>query len=107
MLPLGGDLRAGGRFLLDGNAAGVIIECKPPYRLQLTLECGDLQGSLVVLELAPVGDDATELVLRHTVADDGQCAQYVPAQSGSAGTCRWRCSLCSWPAAMSRAATEH
>lgn len=81
-LPLSGDLRPGGRFQLEGNASGTIVACKPPHHLRLTWECGDLQSSLVVLELAPVGDEVTGLLLRHTVADDEQWAQYGPGAVG-------------------------
>lgn len=81
-LPLSGDLRPGGRFQLEGNARGAIIACEPPRRLQLSWECGDLPPSLVTLELAPAGDDASELTLRHTVPDDDQWAQYGPGAVG-------------------------
>jgi uncharacterized protein YndB with AHSA1/START domain len=81
-LPLSGDLRPGGRFQLEGNAGGTIIECEPPHRLEVTWEFGEMEPSLVALELAPAGDDATELVLRHTVPDDEHWAQYGPGAVG-------------------------
>jgi uncharacterized protein YndB with AHSA1/START domain len=80
-LPLSGDLRLGGHFQLEGNAAGTIRVCDPPRELQLTWECGE-QFSLVTLELAPTGYRATELVLRHTVPDDEHWAQYGPGAVG-------------------------
>jgi uncharacterized protein YndB with AHSA1/START domain len=80
-LPLSGDLRPGGHFQLEGNAAGIIRVCEPPRQLQVTWECGE-QFSCVTLELASTGDGATELVLRHTVPDDEHWAQYGPGAVG-------------------------
>lgn len=81
-LPVSGNLRPGGRFQLEGNAGGTITTCTPPHRLQLTWEFGKAEPSLVSLDLAPAGDDATELVLRHTAADDDHWAQYGPGAIG-------------------------
>lgn len=81
-LPLSGDLRPGGRFQLEGNAEGTVLECQPPHRLQLTWEFGDLPPSLVTVELATVGDNATDLTLSHTVPDDDQWAEYGPGAVG-------------------------
>jgi uncharacterized protein YndB with AHSA1/START domain len=80
--PLGGDLRPGGSFQLEGNAGGTITTCEPPHRLQLTWQFGDAEPSLVSLELAPAAADITELVLRHTVPDDDHWAQYGPGAVG-------------------------
>lgn len=81
-LPLSGNLRPGGSFQLEGNAGGTIVTCVPPHRLQLTWQFGDAEPSLVSLELAAVGDDTTELVLRHIVSDDDHWAQYGPGAVG-------------------------
>jgi uncharacterized protein YndB with AHSA1/START domain len=81
-LPLSGELRPGGSFQLEGNAAGTIITCEPPHRLQLTWQFGDAEPSLVSLELAAAGDDITELVLRHIVPDDDHWARYGPGAVG-------------------------
>lgn len=35
-LPISGDLRLGGRYQLEGNANGEILQCDPPHRLGLT-----------------------------------------------------------------------
>jgi uncharacterized protein YndB with AHSA1/START domain len=80
-LPVSGDLRPGGRFQLQGNAGGEITECEPPRRLAVTWEFGG-KSSLVTLELAPAGDAATELLLRHSVADDDHWATYGPGAVG-------------------------
>lgn len=81
-LPLSGDLRPGGRFQLEGNAGGTITTCEPPHQLQVTWEFANAEPSSVAFELTSVGNDATELVLRHTVPDDDQWAQYGPGAVG-------------------------
>lgn len=63
-LPVTGDLRVGGHFATEGNADGEIRECERPSRLVLTWGGPE---SVVTLQLAPDGDDATVLVLEHTV----------------------------------------
>jgi uncharacterized protein YndB with AHSA1/START domain len=76
--PVGGDLRAGGKFQLEGNAGGDILQCEPPQRLRLTFG-GPM--SLVELRLAADGDQRTRLELEHTVpiemAQSGAGALYV------------------------------
>jgi uncharacterized protein YndB with AHSA1/START domain len=81
-LPLSGDLRPGGSLQLEGNAGGTITRCEPPHRLQLTWQFGDAEPSLLSLELTAAGDDTTELVLRHIVADDDHWAQFGPGAVG-------------------------
>ena len=80
-LPVSGDLRLGGRFQLEGNAGGEITECEPPRRLAVTWEFGG-DASLVTVDLAPAGDDATELLLRHAVGDNDHWATYGPGATG-------------------------
>ena len=81
-LPLTGDLRPGGTFQLEGNAGGTITTCEPPHRLEVTWRFGGAEPSLVSLELTAVGQDTTELVLRHTVPDDDHWAQFGPGAVG-------------------------
>jgi uncharacterized protein YndB with AHSA1/START domain len=75
--PVTGDLREGGSFQVEGNAAGEIRECRPPEALTVTWG-GPV--SVVRLRLAgsPVG---TTLELEHTVpaaiAGSGAGALYV------------------------------
>jgi uncharacterized protein YndB with AHSA1/START domain len=68
-LPISGDLRLCGRFQLEGNAGGEITDCEPPRRLAVTWEFGG-HMILVTVDLAPAGEAATELRLRHAVGDD-------------------------------------
>ena len=52
MLPVSGDLRAGGSFSLEGNASGEILRCEPPRRLTLTWVYGDRPADEVDLRLS-------------------------------------------------------
>jgi uncharacterized protein YndB with AHSA1/START domain len=63
-MPIKGDLRVGGRFQVEGNAEGEILECDPPRRLRVTYGG---ETSLVEVRLSPDGDRATTLELEHTV----------------------------------------
>lgn len=77
-MPVSGDLREGGDFQLEGNAGGRILRCDAPTLLRVTFG-GDT--SLVELRLTADGDEATTLVLEHTVpmemAGSGAGALYV------------------------------
>jgi uncharacterized protein YndB with AHSA1/START domain len=80
-LPVSGDLRPGGRFQLEGNAGGEILECAPPSRLAVSWQfVGD--SSLVTLALTPTESGATELLLRHAVGDNDHWATYGPGAVG-------------------------
>lgn len=69
LAPISGDLQVGGRYEIEGNAAGTIRACEPPERLLVTwifgAPEGPLDASLVEVRLTPVGDDATDLTLEH------------------------------------------
>ncbi|WP_153505119.1 SRPBCC domain-containing protein [Cumulibacter manganitolerans] len=68
-LPVSGDLRPGGRYQLQGNAGGEVLECDPPrdgaasYRV--TWEMGEAVSWLRI-RLAAVAGDRTSLELEHT-----------------------------------------
>jgi uncharacterized protein YndB with AHSA1/START domain len=76
-LPLTGDLREGGNFQLEGNAAGDIMTCEPPRHLVVTFG-GD--SSIVEVLLSSDGQQ-TLLRLTHSVplelAGSGAGALYV------------------------------
>ncbi|GGJ88622.1 activator of HSP90 ATPase [Pilimelia anulata] len=80
LLPVSGDLRAGGRYQLQGNAGGVIRECVPPRRLALTWEFGG-GVSWVEAVLAPA-DGGTDLELRHVNHIDDHWDEYGPGAVG-------------------------
>ena len=67
-LPITGDLRLGGRYQLEGNAAGEITRCDPPEALDATWEFGG-HVSWVTVRLAFDGD-GTRLTLEHTMLKD-------------------------------------
>lgn len=73
-LPVSGDLRLGGRYQLEGNAGGEILECAPPAdgaaEYRVTWEFGG-GTSWVTVRLAEAGPERTRLELEHAarVAD--------------------------------------
>jgi uncharacterized protein YndB with AHSA1/START domain len=77
-MPIGGDLRAGGSFQLEGNAGGEILTCEPPRLLKVTFGG---PTSLVEVRLTAQGAGDTVLELEHTVpiemAQSGAGALYV------------------------------
>jgi uncharacterized protein YndB with AHSA1/START domain len=87
-LPVSGELREGGRYQLEGNAGGTVLECTPPadggagYRI--TWEFGG-GVSWVNVRLAAVGED-TRFDLEHVarVADlpAGMWDTYGPGATG-------------------------
>ncbi len=91
-LPIG-DLRLGGRYQLQGNAGGEVLDCAPPeggeagYRVTWEYMGG---VSWLAVRLESVGDDRTRLELEHTAraADvpPGSGSSSVPARPASART---------------------
>lgn len=62
-LPVSGDLRPGGRYQLQGNAGGEILECDAPRTLRVTWE---MHGQVSWLTLRLLEDGAgTRLELEH------------------------------------------
>jgi uncharacterized protein YndB with AHSA1/START domain len=64
-LPIGGDLREGGKYEISGNASGEILRCEPPTLLKVTWVFGE-DTSEVEVRLSP----GTELELVHTAVVD-------------------------------------
>jgi len=58
-MPISGDLRIGGRFQLEGNAAGEILTCEPPTHLGITWEYG---GDVSWVDLTVSGDENSATV---------------------------------------------
>ncbi|NUT50994.1 MAG: ATPase [Saccharothrix sp.] len=77
-LPVGGDLREGGSFQVEGNASGDILTCAPPQLLRVTWGG---ETSVVELRLTAEDDERTTVELEHTVpkaiAGSGAGALYV------------------------------
>lgn len=80
-LPVTGELRAGGRFQLEGNAGGTISRCDPPHSFAATWEyAGDV--SWIELRLSAESAERTRLELHHTVPVDNHWAQFGPGATG-------------------------
>jgi uncharacterized protein YndB with AHSA1/START domain len=85
LLPVSGDLRLGGRYQLEGNASGTIMECEPPRRLVVSWEYGG-GTSWVTVILDEAADGSTRLTLEHVALIDPQFegfwAQFGPGAVG-------------------------
>ncbi len=66
--PVGGELKLGGRYQLEGNASGEITRCDPPTAFDLTWEFGN-NVSWVSVQLETV-TDGTRLTLEHIMEKD-------------------------------------
>ncbi|GAA2429306.1 SRPBCC family protein [Streptomyces macrosporus] len=65
-LPVSGEFRVGGRYRLEGNAGGEILECDAPTRLRVSWLYGPDPGfSEVEVRLAPDGEGRTVFELEH------------------------------------------
>jgi uncharacterized protein YndB with AHSA1/START domain len=83
LTPVSGDLRAGGRYQLEGNAGGEILRCEPPRLLVVTWESpGGQPVTQVAAELAAAGA-GTDFELRHSGPVDPEFwAQFGPGALG-------------------------
>jgi uncharacterized protein YndB with AHSA1/START domain len=86
-LPISGDYRLGGRYQLEGNAGGTILECDRPNRLRVTWVYADTgsPGDVSELEvrLSPSAENRTTLELEHTaVVPDEMWSEYGPGAVG-------------------------
>src|ERR1044071_4327678 len=80
-LPVTGDLRVGGRFQIEGNAGGEVLECVPPEHLAVTWAF-DGKVSWVEVRLSAAGDGRARLELTHTVPTDEHWDTYGPSAVG-------------------------
>lgn len=80
-LPIGGDLRKGGRYKLEGNAEGTIEECDPPRFLAVTWEFGGGM-SWLELRLAAQGEGESHFALTHVCPVDEHWRKYGPGATG-------------------------
>jgi uncharacterized protein YndB with AHSA1/START domain len=69
-MPIDGDLHQGGRYQLQGNAGGEILECVPQQRFRISWIYGPEPGpddiSEVEVRVTPAGDASTTVELIHT-----------------------------------------
>ena len=80
-LPVGGELRPGGRYQLEGNAGGTITACGRPWHLALTWEFGG-DVSWVEIRFSQSGADRARLKLTHTQRLSEHWSRYGPAATG-------------------------
>jgi uncharacterized protein YndB with AHSA1/START domain len=81
-LPVSGELRVGGRYQLEGNAAGVIERCDPPTSFAATWEFGG-DVTWIELRLSSEARGRTRFELQHIAhVDDERWAQFGPGAVG-------------------------
>ena len=81
-VPVSGDLRAGGRYQIQGNASGTIERCAPPESFSATWEIGG-QTSWIEVSLAAEPDGRTRLEIEHIAPPgDGTWAEFGPGAVG-------------------------
>lgn len=82
-LPVSGDLVDGGRYQLEGNAGGTVLECDPPHAFHVTWEfAGETSWVTVGLEREGTGDASTRLTLTHLLPRAPQWLTYGPGAVG-------------------------
>lgn len=85
-VPVSGDLADDGRYQLEGNANGVVLDCRPPHRFRITWEFGDETSWVTVglerEESASGHDDDTRLTLSHLLPRAPQWDAYGPGAVG-------------------------
>ncbi|MEM9619936.1 MAG: SRPBCC family protein [Pseudomonadota bacterium] len=79
--PVEGDLKSGGRYQVEGNAGGKIIECEPPRKFSLTWEIFD-DVSWVDVALNAESPESARLTLTHTAKLSPHWEQYGPGATG-------------------------
>ncbi len=79
--PVSGELEAGGRYQLEGNAGGVITACEPSSSFALTWEFGE-DVSWVEIHLSDDGASGTRLTLTHTAHLPEHWDTYGPGATG-------------------------
>jgi uncharacterized protein YndB with AHSA1/START domain len=80
-LPVSGDLRAGGRYQLQGNAGGVVEACREPESFAVTWEFGPTRSWLAVTLTPDGGQTALELAHEAPV-DPEMWEQFGPGAVG-------------------------
>lgn len=78
--PVSGDLRLGGRYQVEGNAGGTVLECVPEQKVALTWEFAGIP-SWVTVTLTPEGT-GTRLELEHVAHLSPHWDTYGPGAVG-------------------------
>jgi uncharacterized protein YndB with AHSA1/START domain len=80
--PVTGDLRLGGRYQVQGNAGGEILECEAPRHYKISWEYGG-NTSWVNITIDQVAADVARLTLEHVSHEtDEQWKQFGPGAAG-------------------------
>ncbi len=90
--PVTGDLRLGGRFQIEGNAAGTVEECEPPRSLAITWEFGG-GVSWVRVKLSEEAGGTTRLELEHIGIVEEHFEKFWDQYGAGAGGVGWDLSL--------------
>ena len=80
-VPVSGDLEPGGRYQLEGNAGGVITECRPLSYFAVTWEFGG-DISWVEVHVSDDGAGGARLTLTHTQKVSEHWNEYGPGAVG-------------------------
>ena len=80
-LPIGGHLKPGGRYQLEGNAGGLITACERLTHLALTWEFGE-DVSWVDARFSDDGIGRSSLALTHTAHVSDHWDEYGPGATG-------------------------
>lgn len=78
--PVTGELKLGGRYQVEGNAGGTVLECVPNQRIALTWEFGGIP-TWVTVTLTPEGE-GTRLELEHVAHLSPHWDQFGPGAVG-------------------------
>ena len=79
--PVAGSLQLGGRYQVEGNAGGKIVECEPPHKFSLTWEVfGDVSWVDVVINSE--SSNSARLTLTHMAKFSPHWEQYGPGATG-------------------------
>ncbi|MEU6356952.1 SRPBCC family protein [Streptomyces sp. NPDC047072] len=83
-LPVSGEFKVGGRYQLEGQAGGEILECVEPERLRVSWLMGPDPGfSEVEVRLTPDGEERTVFELEHVaVVPEEFWGQFGPGATG-------------------------
>jgi uncharacterized protein YndB with AHSA1/START domain len=79
--PVEGDLQIGGRYQVENNAGGEIVQCEPPRMFSLTWEFGG-DVSWVDVKLKAESLEAAHLILTHTAKMSPHWEQFGPGAVG-------------------------
>ncbi|MBD2844828.1 SRPBCC family protein [Paenibacillus sp. IB182496] len=79
--PVTGELKLGGRFQIEGNAAGTVTTCEPTQYFAATWEfAGDV--SWIEVRIAPEGEARCRIALSHICPINAHWAQFGPGATG-------------------------